>query len=124
MRLWIATLPMAPKARKDRVLGVTYHLGDGKIRTWHREWWCMHHHKSCGRCGVGVCEHGGRKARCRDCGGGSICSHKVQRATCVTCQGTSICMHHRRRYYCRPCGGKGSCPHRNDKRGCIHCRNK
>ena len=33
----------------------------------------------------GCCEHGRKKSRCRDCGGGSFCEHNVQRYNCHKC---------------------------------------
>jgi hypothetical protein len=33
----------------------------------------------------GFCEHGRKKSRCRDCGGGSFCEHNVQRYNCHKC---------------------------------------
>jgi hypothetical protein len=33
----------------------------------------------------GFCEHGRKKSRCRECGGGSFCEHNVQRYNCHKC---------------------------------------
>jgi hypothetical protein len=33
----------------------------------------------------GCCEHGRKKSRCRECGGGSFCEHNVQRYNCHKC---------------------------------------
>ena len=37
------------------------------------------------------CEHGRRKARCKDCGGSGICEHGKQKASCKDCRGASLC---------------------------------
>jgi hypothetical protein len=33
-----------------------------------------------------ICEHGKRRTRCRDCGGGSICPHERVKVSCAWCK--------------------------------------
>ena len=47
--------------------------------------------KAGGAVGIGICEHGWKHRRCKECGGKGICEHG------------------RRRYRCKECGGKRSC---------------
>jgi hypothetical protein len=67
------------------------------------------------------CEHGKRRARCKDCGGGSICEHNRDRSRCKDCGGGSICEHKRRRSSCKPCGGSQICEHNRLRSNCKEC---
>ena len=53
------------------------------------------------------CEHGRRRDRCKECGGGSICEHGRQRSRCKECGGGSLCEHGRMRSRCKECGDDG-----------------
>ena len=55
------------------------------------------------RVGVDLCEHGKRRAQCRECGGSQICTHGKQRAFCRECGGSQICTHGKQRAQCREC---------------------
>ena len=35
----------------------------------------------------GICEHGRRRSRCKECGGSGICEHGRQRSKCKECGG-------------------------------------
>ena len=67
------------------------------------------------------CQHGKRKTRCHECGGGSICEHNRQRGFCKNCGGSSICEHNRQRAFCKTCGGSSICEHNREKRKCKDC---
>ena len=48
---------------------------------------------NCTECGGnrgGICVHNRRRARCKECGGGSICEHKRQRRICKECKGRAL----------------------------------
>ena len=57
--------------------------------------------------GVGLCDHGKQRSRCKDCGGSSICEHNRIRTTCVECGGQPYkrrqCMHMKRADKCSDC---------------------
>ena len=55
------------------------------------------------------CEHGRRRSRCKECGGGSICEHGRQRSKCKECGGGGICEHGQQRSRCKECGGGSFC---------------
>tara|TARA_B100001142_G_scaffold108423_1_gene110356 strand:+ start:683 stop:2146 length:1464 start_codon:yes stop_codon:yes gene_type:complete len=67
------------------------------------------------------CQHGKRKTRCHECGGGSICEHNRQRGFCKNCGGSSICEHNRQRAFCKTCGGSSICEHNREKKKCKDC---
>lgn len=71
--------------------------------------------------GSGICKHGRRKTRCKDCGGGSICEHGKLRNSCRDCGGGSICQHGRIKTTCKDCGGSGICVHGRQRRQCKEC---
>jgi hypothetical protein len=54
------------------------------------------------------CEHGGRRERCKECGGSAMCEHGRRRERCKECRGSTICEHGRRRSRCkeRGCGAE------------------
>ena len=54
------------------------------------------------------CEHGRRRTRCKECGGGSFCEHGRRRSYCKECGGSGICEHGRVRSVCKECGPGGS----------------
>ncbi len=49
------------------------------------------------------CEHGRRRTRCADCGGGSICPHGQDRYQCRECMGAGMCQHGKQKCRCRVC---------------------
>lgn len=51
------------------------------------------------------CEHGRRKAMCKECGGTQVCKHGVNKFHCIPCEGKHICVHKRQRFKCAECGG-------------------
>ena len=55
------------------------------------------------------CEHGKRRCRCRECGGGEFCKHDMRRSRCKECGGGELCKHTKRKEYCKECGGKSLC---------------
>ena len=67
------------------------------------------------------CEHGRRRSRCKDCGGGSICEHGRRRNMCKDCGGSSICGHGRERSKCKDCGGSSICEHGRWRSTCKDC---
>jgi hypothetical protein len=67
------------------------------------------------------CEHGRRKTRCKDCGGGSICEHNRQKSHCKECGGASICEHNRIKSTCKECGGSQICEHDRRRSQCKDC---
>jgi hypothetical protein len=90
--------------------------------------------------GGSICEHGKRRARCKDCKGGSICIHKTLESRCKECNGSGLCIHQKRKDYCKECkvsacicehgerksrckecGGSEVCPHQKLKINCIEC---
>ena len=75
--------------------------------------------KECG--GIGICEHGRQKRQCKECGGIGICEHGRQKAYCKECGGSGICEHGRQKAYCKECGGSGFCEHGRHKRQCKEC---
>ena len=76
--------------------------------------------KDCG--GGGLCIHGKRKTRCKDCGGKGICEHNHIRSTCKECGGTSICEHNKVRSKCKECEGASICEHGISKYYCKKCK--
>ena len=83
--------------------------------------------KNCLRCrtiknqSLKKCEHGRRKTRCKECGGGSICEHGKQKTQCKECGGSQICEHGRRKTRCKECGGGSICEHGKQKTQCKEC---
>jgi hypothetical protein len=67
------------------------------------------------------CEHGKRRSRCKDCGGGSICEHDKIRSSCKDCGGSEICEHDKRRSTCKDCGGSEICEHDKIRSRCKEC---
>ena len=63
------------------------------------------------RVGGSMCEHGKRRALCRECGGSEYCEHGKQRKYCRECNGSQICTHGKRRAFCLSCGGSAYCEH-------------
>jgi len=55
------------------------------------------------------CEHGKRKAQCKECGGSGICEHGKQKARCKECGGSGICEHGKQKAQCKECGGSALC---------------
>ena len=49
------------------------------------------------------CPHDRRKARCKECKGGSICEHNRNRYFCKDCGGKEICIYRRQRHQCKEC---------------------
>jgi len=68
-----------------------------------------------------LCEHGIKKARCKECGGSAFCEHGKWKSGCIKCNGVGICEHGKRKYTCKECGGSGICEHGNNKRICKEC---
>ena len=70
-----------------------------------------------------MCEHGRRRTRCRQCGGGaspgSMCEHNRRRTHCNECGGGCMCEHGRRRTRCRQCGGGSICEHGRHRVDCC-----
>jgi len=91
------------------------------------QFWC----KPCG--GLGICEHGRNRYKCRDCKDAGktsyLCEHYKDKYHCIQC-GTHTCQHGNNKQHCRECGTgihKRKCPHgkRTDKktaRGEPFCR--
>ena len=71
--------------------------------------------------GHGLCTHGNRRSRCKECGGGSICEHGRDRWRCVACGGGGVCTHGRRRDRCAECGGTDLCKHGRQRHTCKDC---
>ena len=69
----------------------------------------------------GICEHGRRKPRCKECGGIGLCPHGRIRSVCKECGGGSICEHGRVKSVCKECGGSGLCEHGRVKSVCKEC---
>ena len=74
----------------------------------------------------GICEHGRRRYRCKDCGGSSICVHRREKRMCKQCGGNGLCQHGRDRFRCAQCrGGEsdgGVCLHNFwERRRCTKC---
>ena len=67
---------------------------------------------------VPKCEHGKRKAFCKDCGGSQICKHDKRKAECKDCGGKALCQHMRNKYKCKECGGGSICAHNKVKYNC------
>ncbi len=67
------------------------------------------------------CEHGKRKSRCKECGGGSICKHGKIKYMCKECGGSGICEHGKRKSRCKECGGSDFCSHGKIKYRCKDC---
>ncbi len=68
-----------------------------------------------------TCQHGKRRERCNECGGGEICEHEKRKYRCRECQGSSMCMHGRIKYNCKDCGGSANCQHGKRKTRCKEC---
>jgi hypothetical protein len=73
------------------------------------------------RATIGLCEHGRRRSRCKDCGGSAICQHGRVKYRCKECGGNGICDHGRRKSQCKDCGGSGICDHGRRKFQCKDC---
>ena len=73
------------------------------------------------RVGVNLCEHGKRRARCRECGGSEYCEHGKRRAQCRECDGSQICTHGKQRAFCRECDGSQICTHGKQRTQCLSC---
>jgi hypothetical protein len=72
--------------------------------------------------GAGMCFHGVRKARCKDCGDGSeICNHNKIKHNCRECGENTYCIHDKRKYECRECKGGGVCIHDKIRSKCKKC---
>jgi hypothetical protein len=67
------------------------------------------------------CEHGKRKATCKECGGSQICEHGKQKATCKECGGSAFCEHGKHKAICKECGGSQLCEHGKRKAQCKEC---
>lgn len=67
------------------------------------------------------CPHGKRKARCKECGGGSLCSHGIRKALCRDCDGTGYCEHGPRKERCVICLGPAYCKHLKLRTHCVEC---
>ena len=67
------------------------------------------------------CEHGKRKCRCVECGGGSICEHNKIKSRCNRCDGNDICEHKKRKNICIDCNGSQLCIHTKQKIQCKEC---
>jgi hypothetical protein len=52
------------------------------------------------------CQHGKRRGRCVECGGGTICIHLKRRECCLICGGGSLCIHKKQKTHCKICGDK------------------
>lgn len=95
---------------KTKVKGDYYYRikkdGEREISYWDGKW---------------KCEHGRRRSRCKECGGGSICGHGRVRSTCKECDGGSICEHGRRRSICKECDGSQICEHGRERQTCKNC---
>lgn len=75
--------------------------------------------KECG--GSGMCEHGRERNKCKQCGGSGICQHLRRRSHCKECGGASICVHGRRHSRCKECGGGSICEHKRRRNECKEC---
>lgn len=53
--------------------------------------------------GGGVCPHGKRRDKCRQCGGNSFCTHGKRKAMCKSCGGSGLCWHGVAKYNCAEC---------------------
>jgi hypothetical protein len=67
------------------------------------------------------CEHGRRKAQCKQCVGSGICEHGREKAKCKQCGGSDICEHGRQKAQCIQCGGSALCEHDRQKAQCKLC---
>jgi len=76
----------------------------------------------CKECGGGsICEHDKLKSHCKECGGSAYCEHQRQRHNCKECRGSSICKHDKRKSLCKECGGSAYCEHDKLKQYCKEC---
>jgi len=75
--------------------------------------------KECG--GSAFCEHGKRKERCKECGGSAFCEHGKLKARCRECGGSELCEHGKQKARCRECGGSAFCEHGKRKERCREC---
>ena len=97
------------------------------VDTWTGKCWHCEHGQRRNRCkesgGGSICEHGRRRSQCKECGGGSFCEHGRQRhyVLCKECGGGSICEHGRVRSQCKECGGASICEHGRQRRQCKEC---
>jgi hypothetical protein len=77
----------------------------------------------CVECGgAGICVHKKRKSRCKDCGGNQLCEHGVEKSSCRECGGSQICEHNKRRRRCVQCNGAAICEHLRNRQNCIDCK--
>ena len=85
---------------------------------------CQHGNKKtrCRECGGGsICKHNIRKERCHECGGSGLCKHNKQKSQCHKCKGSQICKHGTRKATCHKCGGSQICKHKKQKSRCREC---
>ena len=75
--------------------------------------------KECG--GSQICEHNRIKSRCKECGGSQICEHNRIKSTCKECGGSQICEHNKIKSKCKECGGVSICEHNRQKAECKEC---
>ena len=68
-----------------------------------------------------LCEHGGRRYICVECGGAGICVHKKRKSRCKDCGGNQLCKHGVEKSSCRECGSNQYCEHNSRKRRCTIC---